>query len=73
MSCNMLTKLVDFLKLDFPSTIVEFKSLTKLIIFFIDISNKLITLLAVFLFCLLKRLHKVINPLKDIEIFLGIN
>ena len=72
-ACNMLAKLVDFLKLDFLSTIIEQKSLAKLIIFFIGISNKLITLLAVFLFSLLKRLHMVIIPLKDIEIFLGMN
>ena len=55
------------------STIVEQKSLAKLIIFFIGISNKRIILLAVFLFSLLKRLHMVIIPLKDIEIFLGMN
>ena len=61
------------LLLDFLSTIVEQKSLAKLIIFFIGISNKLITLLAVFLFSLLKRLYMVIIPLKDIEIFLGMN
>ena len=54
-ACNMLAKLVDFWKLDFLSTIVEQKSLAKLIIFFIGISNKLITLLAVFLISLLKR------------------
>ena len=41
--------------------------------FFIGISNKLITILAVFLFSLSKRLHIVIIPLKDIEIFLGMN
>ena len=34
---------------------------------------RLIILLAVFLFSLLKRLHMVIIPLKDIEIFLGMN
>ena len=31
------------------------------------------TLLAVVLFSLLKRLHMMIIPLKDIEIFLGMN
>ena len=72
-ACNMLAKLVDFFKLDFLSTIVEQKSLAKLIIFFIGISNKQITLLAVFLISLLKRLHMVIIPLKDMEIFLGMN
>ena len=51
----------------------QIKSLAKLIIFFIGISNKLITLLAVFLFSLLKRIHMVIILLKDIEIFLGMN
>ena len=55
------------------STIVEQKSLAKLIIFFIGISNKLITILAVFLFSLLKRLHMVIIQLKDIKIFLSTN
>ena len=60
-------------KLDFLSTIVEQKSLAKLIIVFLGISNKLITLLAKFLFSLLKRLHMVIIQLKDIEIFLGMN
>ena len=60
-------------KLDFLSTILEQKSLVKLIIFFIGILNKLITLLAAFLFNLLKRLHMVIIPLKAIEIFLDMN
>ena len=39
----------------------------------VGISNKLFTLLAVFLFSLLKRLHMVIIPLKGTEIFLGMN
>ena len=69
----MLAKLVDFKKLDFLSTIVKQNSLAKLIIFFIGISNKLIALLAVLLFSLLKKLHMVIVPLKDIEIFLGMD
>ena len=60
-------------KLDFLSIIVKQKSLAKLIIFFIGISNKRITLLAVFLFSLLKGLHMVLIQLKDIEIFLGMN
>ena len=40
-------------------------------IFFIGSSNKVVTLLAVFLSSLLKRLLMMIIPLKDIEIFLG--
>ena len=72
-ACTMLAKLVDLKKLDFRSTIIQKKSLAKLIIFFIGISNKLITLLAVFLSSLLKRLLMMIIPLKDVEIFLGIN
>ena len=49
------------------------KSLPKLTIFYIDISNKLITLLAVFLSSLLKRLFMMIIPLKDIEIVFSMN
>ena len=41
--------------------------------FLYRLSNKLISLLIVFLFSLLKRLHMVIIQLKDIEIFLGMN
>ena len=48
-------------------------SLAKMIIFFLGISNTLITLLAIFLFSLLKRLLMTIIPLKDVEIFLGMN
>ena len=62
-----------FLKTRFSEHYRRTKSLTEFIIFFIGISNKLITLLVVFLFSLLKRLHMVVIPLKDIEIFLGMN
>ena len=62
-----------FLKTRFSEHYRRTKSLTKLIIFFIGISNKLITLLAVSLFSLLKRLHMVIIPISYIEIFLGMN
>ena len=62
-----------FLKTRFSEHYRPIKSLAKLIIFLIGTSNKLITLLAVFLSSLLKRLLKMIIPLKDIEIFLGMN
>ena len=63
MACNMFAKLnCRFLK-------TRFSEHYRLIGF----SNKLITLLAIFLFSLLKRLHMVIIRLKDIEVFLGMN
>ena len=62
-----------FLKTRFSEHYRQTKKPLKLIIFFIGISNKLIILLAVFLFSLLKKLHMVIIQLKDIEIFLGMN
>ena len=45
----------------------------KLIIFFIGIFNKLITLLVVFLFSLLKLLLMMLIPPKEKEIFSGMN
>ena len=62
-----------FLKTRFSEHYHRTKKPRKIDNFFIGISNKLITLLAVFLFSLSKRLHMVIISLKDIEIFLGMN
>ena len=62
-----------FLKTRFSEHYRRIKSLAILIIFFIGMSNKLITLLAVFLFSLFKSLHVMIIPLKDITIFLELN
>ena len=63
-ACNMLAITCRFLKTRFSEHYRRTKSLAKLIIFFIGISNKLITLLVVFLFSLLKREYMVIIPLK---------
>ena len=53
------------LKTRFSEQYRRIKKPCKIDNFLIVISNKLITLLAVFLFILLKRLHMVIIPLKD--------
>ena len=53
------------LKTRFSEQYRRIKKPCKIDYILIGISNKLITLLAVFLFILLKRLHMVIIPLKD--------
>ena len=69
----MVYKTCRFLKPRFLEHYRRIKKPKKNDDFLIGISNKLITLLAVFLSSLLKRLLMMVIPLKDIEMFLGMN